>query len=423
MKIFIKKYEDCLRQVFVHFGSAEIDKAYEEAFAVIQKKAQMPGFRQGKVPIDMIEKNFPDDVMNEIIRSLVVKAADQLHEDGENLYSEPRFNPQKHLSKNSPFTFSLVFESVPEVLENIDPEKIVLEFEEYYYDDKMIDQTIMKEVSNLEKVKGKIEEDDMVTVSVGNESYTGDKEIVLSSKIVTKLAGFKTGDKVSLSFSDLDTYTADIIGSLEGDCLEGEIVKVERPAPPALTDELVEQVSPHKTVALYRESVRKRFEQTMTGLNDASKKNALAEYFSKNTKVEFPKSEFLRGSKEEAAKFLEGNFFITEISLGALLTDEKIKSDFSSLLTKTYDNIVFYFATKDIAEKYSIKPDQSLIDRIARSHAREHDQSLDEFKQKSSRDEWENVLEAAKMDATLQFLMKKAEFKAKTKLPLIKINK
>ena len=327
----------------------------------------------------------------------------------------------KNLSKNQPFSFSLVFESVPQVIENIDIENLALEFEEYYYDDKMIDYTIIREISSLETVKGKIEEDDMVTVSVRNEGYTGEKEIVFSSKIVKKLIGGKTGDIVALNFDDLDTYTADIIGNLEGEKLEGEIVKIERPSPPNLTDELVAEVSSYKTVGEYREAVRKRFEQTLSGLNDSGKRNALAEYFSKITKVEFPKSEFLRGSKEEASKFLENNFFVTELSLKGLLSDSKIKSEFSSLLIKTYDNIVFYFAAKDISTRYSIKPDQALIDKIARSHAREHDQSLDEFKQKSSREEWENVLEAAKMDATLQFLMKKAEFKPKAKLPLIKI--
>ena len=421
MKIYTKKYEDCLWQVFVNFETAEVDKAFEEASSDIQKRAQMPGYRQGKVPLDMIEKNFPDDVMNEIIRTFVIKAADKLHEEGIKLYSEPRFKPLKNLTNGKPFTFSLVFESLPKVIKNIDIENLVLEFEEYYYDDKMIDHTIIKEVSSLETVRGKIEEDDMVTVGIKNEGYTGDKEIVLSSKVVTKLAGSKTGDKVSLSFNDLDTYTADIIGNMEGEVLEGEIIKVERPVPPNLTDELVAEVSPHKTVGEYRASVRKRFDQTLTGLNEASKKNALAEYFSKNTKVEFPKSEFLRGSKEEAVKFLEGNFFITEKPLGNLLSDSLIKSEFSMILNKTYDNLVFYFAARDIADKNSIKPDQSVIDRIARSHARDKDQSLDEFKQKSSRDEWENVLEAAKMDATLQFLMQKAEFKPKVKLPLIKI--
>ncbi len=421
MNLFIKEYDDCLKQVFVKFSADEVGRAYEESFAVIQKKAKLPGYRAGKVPLEMIEKNFPDEVMNEIIKSLVVRTADKLQEKGVHLYSEPRFKPLKNLSKNEPFAFSLVFESVPRMLENIDIENLSLEFDEFYYDDKMIDSTIQKEISGLEPVAGKIGDDDTVTINVTSLNYSGDKEIVLSSKTVVKLAGCKTGDKVSLNFSDLDTYTADFIDKIEGDTLEGDIVKVERQSRQPLTDDQVKEVSNFKTVEEYRDSVRKRFEKTLASLNDINMRNALADYFSHNAKVEFPKSEFLRSSKEESMKFLESNFFVTEISLKKLISDPKIKTDFTNILDKTYDNIIFYFAARDIAEKNSIKADQALIDKIARSHARENDQSLDEFKQKSSRDEWENVLEAAKMDATIQFLMKKAKFKPKSRLPLISL--
>ncbi len=420
MKLFVKEYEDCLRQVFVNFEIGEVNKAYEEAFLSIQKKAQFPGYRVGKVPFDIIEKNFSDDLMNEIIRSMVVQTADRLHADGVYLYSEPRFKPFKNLSKDQPFSFSLVFEVVPRVVQNIDIDNLVLEYDEYYFDDKMVDQTIQKDISSLETVKGKIEEDDTVTIQVLNDGYKGEKEAVLSSKIVRALTGKKTGDKVKLDFNDLDSYVADFMGNTDNDVIEAEITKVERPAAQNLTDDLVKEVSPFKTAEEYRDSVKKRFEQTITGLNGMNKKNSLASFFAGNAKVQFPKSEFLRSSKEEINKFIENNFYITEISLKNLISESKIREDFSGLLDRTYENIVFYFATKEIAEKNSIKPDQALIDRIARSHAKEHDQSLDEFKQKSSREEWENVLEAAKMDAALQFLMNKAQFKSKAKLPLIK---
>ena len=67
-----------------------------------------------------------------------------------------------------------------------------------------------------------------------------------------------------------------------------------------------------------------------------------------------------------------------------------------------------------------VQPDKESIDRIARAHAREHELSMEEYKEKATQDEWNSVLERAKFDAALTFLMGKVKFQAKGKLPLIK---
>lgn len=420
MHYFLKEYQDCLRQVVAHFTQDEVNAEFDVGLSALQKKVQFPGYRAGKVPFDIIEKNYADELMRSIVNGIVVKMAEKLHQDGVHLYSEPRFKPLSGLNRNQPFSFSIVFDSVPRVIENINLDTTTIEFDEYFYDDKMMTYSMQKDMKNLESVTSKIEEEDTITAKVLNKGYTGNSELTLDASIVKALVGKKAGDKVKLTFAELDIYVVEFLGKVEGD-VELEITKVERPSVQDLTDELVQQVSIFKTVDEYQKAMKNRFDSMQQEFNTVAKKNALMAYMSKNAKVEFPKSEFIRDAQREIQTFVENHFHVTEPSLGGLLADPKVREDFSALPDKVRDNIVFFIAVKDIADKNGIRADQALIDKMAASRAKEHEMTIDEFKQKASREEWMNVTEMAKFEAALDFLISKIKFKAKAKQPLIKM--
>ncbi len=419
MDIFVKEFTDCLRQVYVNFKPEEVNAEYETALAALQKKVQFPGYRIGKVPFDLIEKNYSDDLMRSIVNNMVMKAAEKLNSDGIYMYSEPRFKPFQNLTKGNPFSFSIIFDIVPSVIENIDIDSALVEYEEYYYDDKMIDYSIQKDFKTLNQVTGKIENEDNVTVNILNQNFTGEKEKSFDSSIVKTLIGKKIGDKIKLSFSDLDSYVVDFLGKIDNE-IEIEIIKVERPSIQEITDELVSQVSAFKTVTEYRNAMKNKFDNMEQEFNIISKKTALMSYISKTAKAEFPKTNFIKDSRNEVLKFIENNFFVTEISLNSLLSDKKIRDEFSLLPDKIYQGIVFYLAIDDIANKQSIQPEKSAIDNVAASYAKEHKMSLDEYKEKASKDEWDSITETAKLETTINFLIGKIKFKSKTRLPLIK---
>lgn len=419
MNVFVKEYTDCLKQVFANFTGDEVNKEYDAALAQMQKKASFPGYRQGKVPFDIIEKNNSDELMRVIVNSMVLKAAEKLQADGLRIYSEPRFKPLTNLTRGSTFSFSMVFDGFPKVVKNVDISSAVVDFEEYYYDDKMMDQSLRRDFKNLEEVSGKIEDGDTVTVKVLNADFEGDKEKALDSHVVTKLNGHKAGDKINLEFSELDTYVVDFLGKT-AQSVELEIVKVERSREQDVTDELIQQVSAFKTVEEYKKSMKARFDNMEKDFNAMSKRNAMMEYFSKNAVVEYPKAEFIRESHRELNDFINSNFSVSEIALTSLIQDKKLKDDFNALPEKINKNIVFFLSVMDIAEKNKIQPDKESIDKIARSHAREHDLSLEEYKERATQEDWNSVLDRAKFDAALNFLMGKIKFQAKGKLPLVK---
>ncbi len=56
-------------EVSVH-GSL-MNTKMQDAFARLQKKVKMPGFREGKVPIDIVKKKYHEDVLHDVFNQVV----------------------------------------------------------------------------------------------------------------------------------------------------------------------------------------------------------------------------------------------------------------------------------------------------------------------------------------------------------------
>ena len=53
MKSNLKKIRDCRYALSVEIDPREVNACFEETFLEIQKRAKVPGFRQGKAPVDV----------------------------------------------------------------------------------------------------------------------------------------------------------------------------------------------------------------------------------------------------------------------------------------------------------------------------------------------------------------------------------
>lgn len=68
------KENDLIVIFSVEVAKEEIDKDFEEAAAKYAGEVKMPGFRKGKVPIDVVKSRFKEAIMNEVIDKAIEKA-------------------------------------------------------------------------------------------------------------------------------------------------------------------------------------------------------------------------------------------------------------------------------------------------------------------------------------------------------------
>ena len=98
------------------FTAEEVNKAIENTYKDISKKANIKGFRKGKVPRRMLELYFPKDAAcAETLEKLLGDAIDNMVEEFElKLIADPDLKPEP-LKENEPYEFTVTFEVTPEV--------------------------------------------------------------------------------------------------------------------------------------------------------------------------------------------------------------------------------------------------------------------------------------------------------------------
>ena len=144
--------------------------AVDKALKNYRKRAQVPGFRPGMVPMGMIKKQYGTAVkVDEINRLLGDKLMGYIRENNIQMLGEPlpseKQEPQD-LEQDGPFTFVFDIAVAPEFKAELTG-KDKIDFYTITVDDKLIDQQVQMYASQAgEFVKGEVFE--------GNDTLTGD---------------------------------------------------------------------------------------------------------------------------------------------------------------------------------------------------------------------------------------------------------
>lgn len=81
LKVKIKERKGCAAELSVEVPADRVQAALDESYERVRAKVKMPGFRAGKVPLDVVKKNFPDaaweDAVDRLLRESVHQAAEE----------------------------------------------------------------------------------------------------------------------------------------------------------------------------------------------------------------------------------------------------------------------------------------------------------------------------------------------------------
>jgi trigger factor len=132
--------------------SAELQKAYNELKSTIN----LPGFRKGKAPQQMLEKKFGTQVEAEVVSKLIQSLyEDSLKESSLIPVGQPKVEEQPKLEKDKPFEFTVTIEVIPDLTalkyEGIEIETIEL---------KISDNDVTNELIKLQQSKVSFEPTD-----------------------------------------------------------------------------------------------------------------------------------------------------------------------------------------------------------------------------------------------------------------------
>ena len=117
MNLQVEKLEKNMAKLTIEVSADELEKALQNAYMRQKNKINMPGFRKGKVPRQMIEKMYgPEIFYDDAANSLIPKAYSEAYDECElEIVSQPEINVEQ-IEKGKPFIFTAQVATKPEVI-------------------------------------------------------------------------------------------------------------------------------------------------------------------------------------------------------------------------------------------------------------------------------------------------------------------
>ena len=357
-----------------------------------RKKADIPGFRKGHVPMGMVKKQYGKSVMIDEVNKLLQESLNKfLTEEKLDILGNPLPRIQEDFSWDTD-TFSFEFELglAPEFKVDLSAKKKITQYT-IVADEALID----KEVENLQSRYGKmntvdaISEETNVTGTFVNEEKKINKKATISLKDIKgkpnlkKFIGAKVGEVIELKtkglFSD-DHKLMSALG-LSHDEIHGlaiiltfTVEEITETKLAELDQELFNKLfvdGSVKTVTELRNRIKEDAEKQFQQQGDQQLLNAITEYLVSNTKFDLPAT-FLQKwlatagenpiSEEEATAEYEKSEKGLRYQLieSKIMTDNNIKLDHKDLVDYAKG-----FIRSQMAQFGNMNPEEKELDDIA----------------------------------------------------------
>jgi trigger factor len=304
MKYEILKKENSEVTIKVTVAAEEFDKAVLAVYNKDKGKFNIPGFRKGKAPKSIIEKQygegvFYEDAVNSLLQVHYEKALDELS-------IEPVARPDidiEEVAAKSNLVFTAVVTVAPEFelegYKGIEVEKINAEVT-----DEMIDTEIEKTRNmnaRLVSVTDRpVQNDDTVIMDykgfVGEHQFDGgtadDQELVIGSgKFIPgfeeQLVGANIGDQVDVKVTFPEVYHSDELAGKDA-VFHVTVKDIKFKELPELDDEFAKDVSEFDTLEAYKASLKAELEVSSAESAKAAQRDKVIDKVTELITVEIP---------------------------------------------------------------------------------------------------------------------------------------
>ena len=298
MSLQVEKLEKNMAKLTIEAGADELEKAIEKAYQKQKNKINIPGFRKGKVPRQIVEKMygkevFYEDAANELIPDAYDKALLECEED---IVSSPKIEVTQ-IEAGKPFIFTATVALKPEVklgkYKGVKIDKIDTEVTEEDVDAE-INRERENNARNITVEDRPVKDGDMTVLDfegfVDGVAFEGGKgenyPLTIGSGAFIpgfeeQLVGAEIGKEVEVKVTFPEDYQAEELKGKDAifKCTVREIKEKELPE---LDDEFASEVSEFDTLAEYRADVKKNLAEkkekdAKNAREDAAIKAAVAE--------------------------------------------------------------------------------------------------------------------------------------------------
>lgn len=299
MEYSIESVESLIYEIKLTIPVAEVQPKIDESLQTLRKEITIPGFRKGRVPMDLVKaryaKSIEDEVFNDIINDKFkeVMQSEDYHVIGGGIVKSMDWKPKEALLA------TVEFQVAPKVeLKQIDNLKVVKEVQKLKDED--VENTIQRLREQHAVVKpiedgakeGNFVLADFQEIDAGGSPLIGkkllDRHFKLGSRIFgekfdQQLVGVKNGDErsVEVNFEHKP-------GETRTEFYRVNVKKVEEQILPELDDEFAKSIGEYENVEVFKESIKKQLESELTRQSEDKLHQSLIEELIKNNPFDLP---------------------------------------------------------------------------------------------------------------------------------------
>jgi trigger factor len=267
MQVHVEEISPVQKKLNIEIPVERVNKEIDKAFAAIQKKAKLQGFRPGKVPMQLIKRTYSDAMRDDVMRRL---CQETLYKALEEHKVEPLDTPSIEcdiLEQGTPFKFSAIFGVMPKILLS-EYTGLIVSKEKYDAKPEGIDDELKRMQENMAQLipldEGavidnghtvSVEYSVVVDGSPNENSDTQSTELeVGSNKLIPgfeeQLIGLKSGDSKEFTL-DLPPGS-DEAADVKRGVFTVTVKEIKRKELPELDDEFAQQFGEYETMEALR---------------------------------------------------------------------------------------------------------------------------------------------------------------------------
>ena len=319
MNIEIEEVGPCKKLLKFEIPKETIDDEWQKQLKEVARMAKVPGFRKGKAPRKLLEKNYGDKIMDDVKRAVVSGSYQQAIEENK---LSPIGDPDIgnfDLELGKPLKFEITLEVLP-TFELGDYKGMKLQRKPVSVTDEDIDkalETISKQKAQLTIVKtGKVKVEDFIIcdceVGINDEVVWSDQELEVMASgshvadinvpdLKDRLVGAKSGDKVSVDVELGDSFSVEQHRNKSAK-MEISIKEIKRPKSPKIDDELAKQVG-YDTLGELKEFMSKRLEMEKKRMAEGEMQEQISSKLIEMADFEMPEDMIKHHTNERLHKY------------------------------------------------------------------------------------------------------------------------
>ncbi len=391
MKSAVETLSPTRAKITVEVPFEELKPSLDAAYQAIAKQINIPGFRKGKVPPPVIDRQVGrgavlDEAINDALPKLYVQA---LEENDLQPLAQPEIDVTK-LEDNSLFEFTAEVDVRPTIeVPSYDALSVQVDDVTVSADDIEEQVEVLRErFATLKDVERPAQDGDVTTIDL---QATRDGEPVEGGEVSGYSYKLGSGDMLDgiddalrgLSAGEEKTFTSSLLGGdLSGEEVEVtvKLAAVKEQELPELDDEFAQTASEFDTVEELREDVATRLERGKRLEQAAAARDAVLEQLLDSAEIPLPESvlaEELAGRRQE----IEQQLMYAGMTMEQYLDNEKQTVDeFEADLEKRVrDAMASQFLLDEIAKAEEIGVEQDELSAHLMRRAQQSGQNPDEF--------------------------------------------